>query len=144
MQETLRQQQRLTIIPGTVNRILTHNGEVKAVVMHTGETIIARAIILTSGTFLKGLLHVGMNHLPGGRAGEPSAEHLSDCMRDFGFEVGRLKTGTPPRLDRNSIRFQVMEPQPGDSPPRPFSHRTKKILNPQIHCHITFTNEKNT
>ena len=142
MQETLRQQHGLTIISGTVNRIVTRNGAVKACVMNTGETITARAVILTSGTFLKGLLHVGLNHLPGGRAGELSAEHLSDCMRDFGFEVGRLKTGTPPRLDRNSIRFEDMEPQPGDSPPRPFSYRTQKILNPQIHCHITFTNER--
>ena len=142
MQETLTQQSRLVIIPGTVNKIVTDHGQVSGVVLHTGESIRARAVILTSGTFLKGLIHVGLNHLPGGRAGEPSAEHLSDCMRDFGFEIGRLKTGTPPRLDRNTIRFEKMTPQPGDSPPRPFSYRTKEISNPQIQCHITYTNEK--
>ncbi len=71
------------------------------------------------------------------------AENLSqsDCMRDFGFEIGRLKTGTPPRLDRNTIRFEKMTPQPGDSPPRPFSYRTTEITNPQIQCHLTYTNE---
>ena len=142
MQETLTKQSRLVIIPGTVNRILTANGQVSGVVLQSGESITARAVILTSGTFLKGLIHVGLNHLPGGRAGEPSAEHLSDCMRDFGFEIGRLKTGTPPRLDRNTIRFEKMTPQPGDSPPRPFSYRTTEITNPQIQCHITYTNEK--
>ena len=142
MQETLRQQSGIAIIPGTVNKIVTQNGQVTGVLLDTGESIAARAVILTSGTFLKGLIHVGMNHLPAGRAGEPSAEHLSDCMRDFGFEVGRLKTGTPPRLDRKTIHFDKMSPQPGDRDPRPFSCRTTEIINPQIQCHITFTNEK--
>ena len=142
MQEALRQQPSLTIIQGTVTRILTKHGAVSGVVLNAGERIATRAVVLTSGTFLKGLLHVGMNHLPGGRAGEPSAEHLSDCMRDFGFEIGRLKTGTPPRLDKESICFEEMIPQPGDSQPKPFSYRTRSITNPQIQCHITYTTEK--
>ena len=87
-------------------------------------------------------MHIGLTHLPGGRAGEPSAEHLSDCMLDFGFEVGRLKTGTPPRLDRDTINFDVMASQPGDAMPRPFSFKTQQIPNPQIDCHITFTSEQ--
>ena len=142
MQETLSKQENLTILPGTVDRILTHNGAVTGVRTSTGDTLATRAVVLTSGTFLKGLMHIGLTHLPGGRAGEPSAEHLSDCMLDFGFEIGRLKTGTPPRLDRDSINFDVMAPQPGDPVPRPFSFKTQHIPNPQIECHITFTNER--
>jgi len=141
MQETLSKQENLTIIQGTVDRILTQHGSVNGVMTNSGETILTKAVVLTSGTFLKGLLHIGLNHLPGGRAGEPSAEHLSDCMRDFGFEIGRLKTGTPPRIDRDSINFQVMIPQPGDTVQRPFSARTNKIPNPQIDCYITYTND---
>ena len=142
MQETLANQEDLTIISGTVDRILTDNGTVTGVRTSAGDTLATRAVVLTSGTFLKGLMHIGMTHLPGGRAGEPSAEHLSDCMLDFGFEVGRLKTGTPPRLDRDTINFDVMASQPGDAVPRPFSFKTYQIPNPQIHCHITFTNEQ--
>ncbi len=142
MQETLSRQENLTIVQGTVDRILTQHGAVNGVRINSGETILTKAVVLTSGTFLKGLLHIGLNHLPGGRAGEPSAEHLSDCMKDFGFEIGRLKTGTPPRIDRDSIDFQVMLPQPGDSVQRPFSVRTSKIPNRQIECHITHTNDE--
>jgi len=141
MQETLASQENLTIMSGTVDRILTHNGAVTGVRTSSGETMATRAVVLTSGTFLKGLMHIGLTHLPGGRAGELSAEQLSDCMLDFGFEVGRLKTGTPPRLDRDTINFDVMAPQPGDPVPRPFSFKTTHIPNPQIDCHITFTNE---
>jgi tRNA uridine 5-carboxymethylaminomethyl modification enzyme len=108
----------------------------------SGDKIAAKAVILTSGTFLKGLIHVGMNHFPAGRAGEVSAEHLSDCMRDLGFEVGRLKTGTPPRLDKDTIDFSVMTPQPGDDPPPPFSYRTERIETEQVLCHLTYTNRR--
>ena len=106
MQQTLRRQEGLQIISSTVDRILTRVGQVEGVVLDNGTKVLARAVVLTSGTFLKGLMHVGLNHLPGGRAGEFSAEHLSDCMRDLGFAIGRLKTGTPPRLDRDSICFE--------------------------------------
>ncbi|MBA2486232.1 MAG: tRNA uridine-5-carboxymethylaminomethyl(34) synthesis enzyme MnmG [Nitrospira sp.] len=142
MQQTLRAQPALEIICGTVDRILTLAGTVTGVVTDTGRHIQAKAIVLTSGTFLKGLIHIGLNHFPAGRAGEASAEHLSDCMRDFGFEVGRLKTGTPPRLDRDSIDFSVMIPQPGDDPPLPFSYRTLRIPLPQVPCHLTYTNSQ--
>ena len=142
MQRTLDEQQGLHIISSTVDRILTKGGRVDGVLLKNGENVRARAVVLTSGTFLKGLMHVGLNHLPGGRAGEFSAEHLSDCMRDLGFEIGRLKTGTPPRLDRDSIDFEKTFVQPGDTPPRPFSYQTESITNPQIACHITYTNEE--
>ena len=140
MQDTLRAQPSLRIRGGTVDRILTHAGAVVGIVTDSGQHIEARAVVLTSGTFLKGLIHIGLSHFPAGRAGEASAEHLSDCMRDFGFEVGRLKTGTPPRLDRDTIDFSVMELQPGDDPPPPFSYRTNRIPLPQVPCHLTHTN----
>jgi tRNA uridine 5-carboxymethylaminomethyl modification enzyme len=140
MQHTLRSEEHLTIGKGTVDRLLYQAGSVTGVVTGEGERIEAKAVILTSGTFLKGLIHIGLNHFPAGRAGEASAEHLSDCMRHLGFEVGRLKTGTPPRLDRDTINFSVMLPQPGDDPPPPFSYRTERISNQQLVCHLTHTN----
>lgn len=141
MQETLRAQAKLTIARGTVDRVLTEGGRVTGLITESGERIDANAVILTSGTFLKGLIHIGLNHFPAGRAGEASAEHLSDCMRDLGFEVGRLKTGTPPRLDRDTIDFSATIPQPGDDPPPPFSSRTERITTPQVPCHLTYTNQ---
>jgi tRNA uridine 5-carboxymethylaminomethyl modification enzyme len=141
MRRTLSQQAELTIGEGTVDRLLTHDGSVTGVVTDRGDRIQANAVILTSGTFLKGLIHIGLNHFPAGRAGEASAEHLSDCMRDLGFEVGRLKTGTPPRLDGATIDFSVMALQPGDDPPPPFSYRTSRIENRQLPCHLTHTNQ---
>ncbi len=141
MQATLGCETGLTIAEETVDRLLTTGEAIVGIVTGGGETILAKAVVLTSGTFLKGLIHIGLNQFPAGRAGESSAEHLSDCMRDLGFEVGRLKTGTPPRLDKDTIDFSVMTPQPGDDPPPPFSYRTKQIEVRQILCHLTYTNE---
>lgn len=141
MQHTLKSEPLLTISEGVVDRLLVHGGTVTGIVTGSGETIYSRAVILTSGTFLKGLIHIGLQHFPAGRAGEASAEHLSDCMRDLGFEVGRLKTGTPPRLDKDTIDFSVMVPQPGDAPPPPFSYRTQSITTQQILCHLTYTGQ---
>ena len=142
MQQTLREQPGLDVAQGIVDRLLTDGGRVTGLVTGAGEQITARAVILTSGTFLKGLIHIGLTHFPAGRGGEASAEHLSDCMRDLGFEVGRLKTGTPPRLHRDSINFAAMAPQPGDDPPTPFSVRTERITNEQMPCHLTYTNRE--
>jgi tRNA uridine 5-carboxymethylaminomethyl modification enzyme len=139
MKRTLNSQPGLTIGEGTVDRLLTRAGAVTGVVTDRGDRLHAKAVILTSGTFLKGLIHIGLSHFPAGRAGESSAEHLSDCMRNLGFEVGRLKTGTPPRLDGATIDFSVMAPQPGDDPPPPFSYRTDRIENRQLPCHLTHT-----
>jgi tRNA uridine 5-carboxymethylaminomethyl modification enzyme len=142
MQETLRAQAGLEIDRGTVDRLLINGGAISGVLTGDGERIAAGAVILTSGTFLKGIIHIGLNHFPAGRAGEASAEHLSDCMRDLGFEVGRLKTGTPPRLDRDTIDFSATAVQPGDDPPPPFSYRTERVTMPQVPCHLTYTNEE--
>jgi len=142
MQDTLSLQPHLTIAEGVVDRLLVANGAICGIVTGAGESIHTKAVVLTSGTFLKGLIHIGLNHFPAGRAGEASAEHLSDCMRDLGFEIGRLKTGTPPRLDKETINFSVMVPQPGDDPPPPFSYRTHRILTKQVPCHLTYTNSE--
>lgn len=142
MRTTLDGESGLTVGEGTVDRVLTSGGRVTGIVTEAGERLDAQAVILTSGTFLKGLIHIGLQHFAAGRAGEASAEHLSDCMRDFGFEVGRLKTGTPPRLDGNTIDFSVMIPQPGDQPPPPFSYRTDQVRTPQRDCHLTHTNDR--
>jgi tRNA uridine 5-carboxymethylaminomethyl modification enzyme len=142
MGDTLARQPRLTMRPGTVDRLLIAGSKVTGVVTAGGQPIRGNAVILTSGTFLKGLIHIGLNHFPAGRAGEASAEHLSDCMKHLGFEVGRLKTGTPPRLDRDTIDFSVMTRQPGDDPPPPFSYRTDRVRTPQRDCHLTHTNER--
>jgi tRNA uridine 5-carboxymethylaminomethyl modification enzyme len=142
MQETLALEEHLTMAEGVVDRLLVTGEAVTGIVTGSGETIRAKAVILTSGTFLKGLIHIGLNHFPAGRAGEASAEHLSDCMRDLGFQVGRLKTGTPPRLDKTTIDFSVMIPQPGDDPPPPFSYRTQQITTRQVPCHLTYTNQE--
>jgi tRNA uridine 5-carboxymethylaminomethyl modification enzyme len=141
MQATLKLEPLLTMTEGVVDRLLVYGRAVTGIVTGSGETIAAKAVILTSGTFLKGLIHIGLQHFPAGRAGEASAEHLSDCMRDLGFEVGRLKTGTPPRLDKETIDFSVMAPQPGDTPPPPFSYRTQAITRQQIFCHLTYTGQ---
>src|SRR5215813_7793825 len=140
MRDTLEHQEHLRVRQGTVDRLLYRAGCIIGVVTGEDTVIEAKAVILTSGTFLKGLIHIGLNHFPAGRAGEASAEHLSDCMRDLGFEVGRLKTGTPPRLDSQTIDFSVMLPQLGDDPPPPFSYRTERIINQQVLCHLTHTN----
>jgi len=140
MQETLRHESHLTVAEGTVDRLLTVGDRIVGITTGNGARIGARAVVLTSGTFLKGLIHIGLTHFPAGRAGEASAEHLSDCMRDFGFEVGRLKTGTPPRLEKSTIDFSGMIPQPGDDPPMPFSFRTARIETEQVLCHLTYTN----
>ncbi|MCP9452571.1 MAG: tRNA uridine-5-carboxymethylaminomethyl(34) synthesis enzyme MnmG [Nitrospira sp.] len=142
MRATLAREPHLTIADGTVDRLLTKGGAIAGVVTAKGDVIKGKAVILTSGTFLKGLIHIGLSHFPAGRAGEASAEHLSDCMRDLGFEVGRLKTGTPPRLDKRTIDFSAMIPQAGDDPPVGFSYRTGRIEQPQVLCHLTYTNEQ--
>lgn len=139
MQDTLSSEKCLTLAEGVVDRLLVDGGVITGIVTGAGKTIHARAVILTSGTFLRGLIHIGLNHFPAGRAGEAAAEHLTDCMRDLGFEAGRLKTGTPPRLDKDTIDFSAMIPQPGDSPPPSFSYRTQRITTQQVLCHLTYT-----
>jgi len=101
-----------------------------------------RAVIVTTGTFLRGLIHIGDVNVQGGRAGEAASYGLSDCLQELGFELQRLKTGTPQRLNRNTIDFSELETQYGDEPPQPFSFATERITQQQLPCHITYTNER--
>lgn len=126
---------------GVVVGLLMDGDRVCGVETREGIAFAARAVVLTTGTFMRGLIHVGLSNYPGGRAGEPASEGLSGCLRSLGMTVGRLKTGTPARLDRRTIDFSRLEPQFGDNPPRPFSYLTKNIDRPQVPCYITYTNE---
>jgi tRNA uridine 5-carboxymethylaminomethyl modification enzyme len=126
-----------------VEGLLTGTGNrVTGVRLATGETIGARAVIVTTGTFLDGLMHVGLKSEPGGRAGDGSSVGLSSSLRALGLRMGRLKTGTCPRLDSRSIDFTRLEVQPGDPVIRPFSFSTPTIKRPQVPCHITYTNAR--
>jgi tRNA uridine 5-carboxymethylaminomethyl modification enzyme len=136
----LTQINKLTIIRGAVNKVLIKNGKVYGIGLEDGKTIQSIAVILTTGTFLNGLIHIGLKSLGSGRAGEKPALGITECLIDNGFESGRLKTGTPPRLNRDTIDFSVLEEQKPDNPPLPFSFTTEKIIRKQISCFIAHTN----
>lgn len=139
MKGAVERQARLVLRQATVDRLLVETGRVVGVETALGETFRCDAVVLTTGTFLRGLLHVGDRRFPGGRAGDPSSEGLSPHLEELGFRVGRLKTGTCPRLDARTIRFDDLEPQPGDPDPTPFSFRTASIEREQLPCHLTWT-----
>ncbi len=132
----------ITIVEGAVRRLLIDGQTVSGIELLSGETLIARQVVVTTGTFLKALMHTGEEKRIGGRFDEPAAETLSDSLRELGLELGRLKTGTPPRVFRESADFSKMEPQPGDQKPRPFSILTTAISLPQVLCYVTYTNEQ--
>ncbi|MFH1379837.1 MAG: tRNA uridine-5-carboxymethylaminomethyl(34) synthesis enzyme MnmG [bacterium] len=140
MKHSLEKQERLDIKQAEVEEILVSKGKACGVKTSTGTEYQAKSVILTSGTFLKGLIHIGLHHKDGGRAGEFPASKLSDCLRKLRFTVGRLKTGTPPRINAQSIDFSNLIKQPGDAVPKPFSHLTPNITQKQIPCWITYTN----
>jgi len=121
--------------------ILTENGAVCGVKTHLDNVYHAKKVIITTGTFLNGLIHVGFNKLEAGRVGELSSKELPKSLKSLGFEMGRLKTGTCPRVDATSIDFSVMEVQDGDEIPKPFSFRTKSFAPKMLPCYITYTNE---
>ena len=114
-------------------------GRVVGLKLRDGRRLMAGAAIVTTGTFLNGLIHCGEERYPAGRSGEPASVLLGEALRALGLRTCRLKTGTPPRLDGRTIRWEAFEEQPGDSDPTPFSFRTKRIVQPQISCHIAFT-----
>jgi tRNA uridine 5-carboxymethylaminomethyl modification enzyme len=114
--------------------------QVRGIRLRDGRTVEAGAVVITTGTFLNGLIHCGENKYPAGRSGEPPSVMLGEALRRLGFEVGRLKTGTPPRLDARTIDFSQFQVQPGDPVPTPFSFRTRAITQPQTVCWITYTN----
>jgi tRNA uridine 5-carboxymethylaminomethyl modification enzyme len=129
----------LAVRQASVERVAVEDGQVLGVETRLGETFAGETVVLTTGTFLRGLMHVGDRSQSGGRAGDPAAEGLSPCLETLGFLVGRLKTGTCPRLDARTIDFARLEVQPGDERPCPFSFRTPAIVQAQVPCHITYT-----
>ena len=141
MKRVLEATPNLTIRQASVERLIVEDGAVRAVESQIGEVFEAATVILTTGTFLKGLVHIGLRNYHAGRAGDFAAMGLSDSLAVLGFQIGRLKTGTCPRLDARTIDYSKLEMQPGDEPPPPFSFRTKRIAQPQLPCHLTFTNE---
>ncbi len=120
-------------------RLARIRGRVLGLKLRDGRNLLAGATIITTGTFLNGLIHCGEERYPAGRSGEPASVLLGEALRALGLRTCRLKTGTPPRLDGRTIRWETFEEQPGDVDPTPFSFRTKKIVQPQISCHIAFT-----
>jgi tRNA uridine 5-carboxymethylaminomethyl modification enzyme len=140
MKRTVENQENLTIKQATVEEILTDGNQIVGVKTDLNETILTKALILTPGTFLNGLIHIGLTHFSAGRMGDPPSIGLSESLKKLWFRMGRLKTGTTPRLDRNTIDFSQLTPQYGDEPPIPFSFTTKKIGTDQVPCYITYTN----
>jgi tRNA uridine 5-carboxymethylaminomethyl modification enzyme len=140
MRKVLESQKNLSIKQAMIEKVVANDGKVEGVLTSLGVFYGAQAVIITTGTFLKGLIHIGLDNFPSGRAGEFPSVGLSDSLRALGLKVGRLKTGTPPRLDAHTIEFAKTEPQYGDEPPLPFSYTTESITNPQLPCFITYTN----
>ena len=141
MRNLLLNTPNLEISQEIATQILSSDGEITGVKTHLGNEYKTSRLIITTGTFLNGLIHVGFNKLEAGRVGELSAKNLSDSLRELGLEVGRLKTGTCPRVDAKSIDFSVLEIQGGDENPSPFSFRTRDFAPTQLPCYIAYTNE---
>jgi tRNA uridine 5-carboxymethylaminomethyl modification enzyme len=142
MKRVLERQENLDVKQAMVDMLIVEDGVVKGIVTSIEEEFLGKAVILTTGTFLKGLVHIGLKNFPAGRMGDPASNKLSDYLRTLGLNVGRLKTGTTPRLDGRTIDFSRLAPQFGDDPPVPFSFETEAITQEQVPCHITYTNKK--
>lgn len=140
MKKRVESQDNLFLRQEIADDLLLDKKKVVGIVGQSGLQYQAKAVILTTGTFLKGLIHIGEFITSGGRIGELSSEKLSDCLRRIGFEVGRLKTGTPPRINGRTIDYTMLMPQYGDEVPQPFSFSTEKIDRSQVPCYITYTN----
>jgi len=140
MKKAVEEEKNLFIKEATVEEIIVEGHRVAGVRTDGEETIQAKALILAPGTFLNGLVHIGLTHFPSGRMGDPPSIGLSESLKRLGFRIGRLKTGTTPRLDGNTIDFSGLTPQYGDEPPLPFSFSTEKIEQEQVPCYITYTN----
>ena len=139
IQDLLSQVDNLEIVAGAAAELLVENGEVRGVVTEDGRVFHADAVVLTTGTFLRGVLHRGETQLQGGRVGEAPAVKRAETLYSLGLPMGRLKTGTPARLDGKTIHWDLCAPQPGDTPPQPFSFLTDRVQVPQIPCYITHT-----
>ncbi|MFA5159671.1 MAG: tRNA uridine-5-carboxymethylaminomethyl(34) synthesis enzyme MnmG [Candidatus Omnitrophota bacterium] len=142
MKRVLESEKNLMLRQGQVVELLVKDSTCYGVRTEKGEDFLGEHVILTTGTFLQGLIHVGEEKFPGGRRDEPPAVGLSDSLRSHGIELVRFKTGTPPRLHQKSLRLELLEEQRGDEPPSPFSYQTKKLIVEQLPCYLTHTNEK--
>lgn len=142
MKRVLENCPNLTLRQGSVERLIVENGAVCGVETQIGELFLGRCVILTTGTFLRGLIHVGDRNFSAGRAGDFAAQGLSGSLQELGFKIGRLKTGTCPRLDGRTIDQSKLAVQNGDEPPIPFSFGTREIRQSQIPCYITYTNHR--
>lgn len=142
MRRVLEEQENLDIKQSTIEELLVDDNKISGVKTSLGTVYSTTFVIVTAGTFLKGLMHIGHDSFEAGRAGELPSVGLSNSLAQLGLKMGRLKTGTPARLDAKSIDFARTEAQYGDDPPIPFSHSTEKIGNPQLPCYITYTNEE--
>ena len=139
VREHLEGTARVTLVQAQVTELVVEGGVVRGARTAAGDVLEAEAIVVTPGTFLNGLLHIGDRSMPGGRAGEAPSRGISECLTSLGFTMVRLKTGTPPRLHRDSIDFARCLEQRGDDPPRPFSHFTESLCVDQVLCHLTAT-----
>jgi len=139
MQAEIAETPNLSVIEGEADDLVFDDDRVTGVVLGDGRRVSCGAVVLTTGTFLRGLIHIGTKKIPAGRVGEAPAMGLSASLERFGFPLGRLKTGTPPRLDGRSIDWSGLDVQHGDNPPVPFSGLTREITTPQVVCHITRT-----
>ena len=139
IQALIRETANLTVIEGEAADLTIGGGRVTGIRLADGREILAGAVVITTGTFLRGLIHMGERKIPAGRVGEKPAVKLAETIEGLGFRMGRLKTGTPPRLDGRTIDWAGLAPQPGDVPPQPFSMLTREITTPQVECHITRT-----
>ncbi|MET4261977.1 tRNA uridine 5-carboxymethylaminomethyl modification enzyme [Bradyrhizobium sp. S3.12.5] len=139
MQAAIRETEGLSVIEGEADELIVVDGQVTGLRLADGRVLRAGAVVITTGTFLRGLIHLGEKNWPAGRVGEAPAMGLSASFERAGFTLGRLKTGTPPRLDGSTIDWSAVEMQPGDEPPEPFSVMTERITTPQIQCGITRT-----
>ena len=139
MQAAIRETANLRVIEGEADELILSGDRVTGIRLADGREIGAGAVVVTTGTFLRGLIHLGERNWPAGRVGEAPAMGLSKSFERVGFTLGRLKTGTPPRLDGTTIDWSAVEMQPGDDPPEPFSVMTDRITTPQIQCGITRT-----
>ncbi|ARP99050.1 tRNA uridine-5-carboxymethylaminomethyl(34) synthesis enzyme MnmG [Pseudorhodoplanes sinuspersici] len=141
MQRAILETANLTVVEAEADDLIEQDGRIAGLRLADGRILQAGAVVLTTGTFLRGLIHIGEQKIPAGRVGEAPAMGLSKALERIGFALGRLKTGTPPRLDGRTIDWASLDMQPGDEPPEPFSTLTTRIGNPQIQCGITRTAE---
>ena len=142
MQAVVKAQKNLKVKEGEVVELLVKNEAVYGVQLHNGEVILAKTVVVTPGTFLNGLMHIGLEHTPGGRIGEAPAIGLANSLKNLGFNILRFKTGTCARLDSRTINFKKLQIQEGDNAPRPFSFSTKRLKLKQVPCYIAYTNKK--